>query len=175
MLYLNSKLIGDYNFENILAAACIGNHFGVDPLKIQEAIKEYTPSNNRSQLILKGGLKIIMDAYNANPTSMQAALKNFSKIKHPHKTLILGDMLELGAHSEKEHQRMADFIKNETFNLVCLVGPCFSGTDAGPKAKKFESTELLADYLEQHSPLENQFILIKGSRGMQLEKILEKL
>jgi len=174
-LYLKSKLIGSYNTENVLAAARIGLHFDVDPLDIQKAVESYQPGNNRSQLMQVRNNQIIMDAYNANPTSMQAALKNFSKIKHPHKTLILGDMLELGAHSEKEHQRMADFIKNETFNLVCLVGPCFSGTDAGPKAKKFESTELLADYLEQHSPLENQFILIKGSRGMQLEKILEKL
>lgn len=80
MLYLNSNLIGDFNFENILAAACIGNHFGVDPIKIQQAIKAYHPTNNRSQLINKGDIKIIMDAYNANPTSMKASIKAFSTI-----------------------------------------------------------------------------------------------
>lgn len=173
-LYLKSKLVGNYNFENLLAAACIGKYFEVDPLLIQKAIAEYAPSNNRSQLIQKTKNTIIMDAYNANPTSMMAALTNFATIRHESKCLILGDMLELGASSDEEHQRIVDFIEEQSFSDVFLVGPKFMNTIGQTQKKKFNQVELLSNYLKTHS-IENKLILIKGSRGIHLEKILELL
>ncbi|MEL7585590.1 MAG: UDP-N-acetylmuramoyl-tripeptide--D-alanyl-D-alanine ligase [Prolixibacteraceae bacterium] len=173
-LYLKSKLIGGYNFENILASARIGMYFNIDPVAIQRAIESYTPDNNRSQLIEKGTNRIIMDAYNANPTSMTAALKNFAGIVHPKKTLILGDMLELGDHAAEEHQKIADLVRQENFMQIYLVGHHFAAVDAGT-AGKFADSELLAGYLAKQPPLADHLILIKGSRGIRLEKILEKL
>lgn len=173
-LYLKSKLIGNYNFENLLAAACVGKYFDVDPLKIQEALNEYTPSNNRSQLIRREKNTIIMDAYNANPTSMMMALTNFANIQNNQKCVILGDMLELGEASEQEHQKIADFVELQDFTEVFLVGPRFKMTVTGNKKKKFDNAELLSNYLKTQ-PIENKLILIKGSRGIHLEKILELL
>ena len=173
-LYLKSKLVGDYNFENLLAAACVGKYFEVDPLLIQEAIAEYSPSNNRSQLIQKAKNTIIMDAYNANPTSMMAALTNFAGIRHENKCIILGDMLELGTVSAEEHQKITDFIEEQKFSEVYLVGPQFKNTIDRTQKKKFEQVELLSNYLKTQ-PIENKLILIKGSRGIHLEKILELL
>ncbi len=173
-LYLKSKLIGNYNFENILAAARIGLYFEVDPLKIQKAMEQYTPTNNRSQLITKGSNKIIMDAYNANPTSMMAALKNFEAINQPNKVVILGDMLELGQESREEHQKLADYLNEQKFDSILLVGKDFSATQTGTKTKKFDHVELLSDYLYKQNPLENKLILIKGSRGIKLERVLDQ-
>jgi len=173
-LYLKSKLIGDYNFENLLAAACIGKYFEVDPLLIQKALEEYTPSNNRSQLIRKEKNTIIMDAYNANPTSMMMALANFTNIQNNQKCVILGDMLELGEASDEEHQKIVDFVELQDFSEVYLVGRQFKKTIAGDKKKKFDNAELLSNYLKTQ-PIENKLILIKGSRGIHLEKILELL
>lgn len=173
-LYLKSKLVGDYNFENLLAAACVGKYFEVDPLKIQEALAEYIPANNRSQLIRKEKNTIIMDAYNANPTSMMAALTNFSSIKNDNKCVILGDMLELGEVSEEEHQKIVTYIENQNFSDVFLIGPQFKNTQDRTEKKKFEHVELLSNYLKTQ-PIENKLVLIKGSRGIHLEKILELL
>lgn len=173
-LYLKSKLIGDYNFENLLAAACIGKYFEVDPLQIQKALDEYTPSNNRSQLIRSPKNTVIMDAYNANPTSMMMALSNFVSIDNDQKCLILGDMLELGEVSDVEHQKIVDYIEANIFTEVMLVGPCFKKTTATNKKKKFDTVELLFDHLLTY-PLDNKLILVKGSRGIHLEKILELL
>jgi len=173
-LYIKSNLVGDYNFENILAAVCVGKYFEVDPLKIQETIANYTPSNNRSQLIKKEKNTIIMDAYNANPTSMMAALSNFANIKNENKCLILGDMLELGDASEEEHQKIADYIEEKKFTDVFLIGTQFKNTKFQTQKKKFDQVELLSNYLKTQ-PIENKLILIKGSRGIHLEKILELL
>ena len=173
-LYLKSKLVGEYNFENLLVAACIGKYFEVAPLLIQAAIAEYTPSNNRSQLIQKTKNTIIMDAYNANPTSMMASLTNFAAIRHENKCLVLGDMLELGESSAEEHQRIVDFIEEQNFPEVFLVGPKFMNTINQTQKKKFDKVELLSNYLKTQ-PIENKLILIKGSRGIHLEKILELL
>lgn len=175
-LYLRSKLIGSYNFENILAAACVGKHFGIAPLDIQEAVEQYSPTNNRSQLITKGTNKIIMDAYNANPTSMMASLINFRNIEEDNKTVILGDMLELGEQSPEEHQKIADFLQSLDPLSVFLIGKEFAKTSTtDTKTKKFEHVELLCNYLNQQKPMENNLILIKGSRGIQLEKVLGSL
>jgi len=173
-LYLKSKLVGDYNFENVLAAACVGKYFEIDPLEIQNALAEYTPANNRSQLIAKAKNTIIMDAYNANPTSMLAALNNFANIKHEQKCVILGDMLELGEVSEEEHQKIVDFIDKQRFAETFLVGKHFNNTNSPKEKKKFENVELLSNYLKTQ-PIENKLVLIKGSRGIHLEKILELL
>lgn len=171
-LYLKSKLIGDYNFENLLAAACVGKYFEVDPLLIQKALEEYTPSNNRSQLIKGENNTIIMDAYNANPTSMMMALTNFVGINNDNKCLILGDMLELGEVSDAEHQKIVDFIEANNFSEILLVGPQFEKTLTRQEKKKFNNVELLFTYLQTH-PINNKLILVKGSRGIHLEKILE--
>ncbi|WP_372775750.1 UDP-N-acetylmuramoyl-tripeptide--D-alanyl-D-alanine ligase [Mangrovibacterium sp.] len=172
-LYIRSKLLGAYNFENIMAAARVGFHFEIDPLLIQKSIEKYTPTNNRSQLIQRGTNRIIMDAYNANPTSMLAALQNFSTIDHATKLVILGDMLELGEYSTDEHQKIADFLLESHLNTIYLVGSVFCQTKTGTKVKKFESIELLANYLRQQKQMKDSLILIKGSRGIQLEKILD--
>lgn len=172
-LYLKSNLIGNYNMENVLAAARVGVYFEVDALKIQKAVELYKPNNNRSQLIEKGNNKIVMDAYNANPTSMLEALSNFTQIDHTGKVLILGDMLELGEYSNVEHQKIVDYILNNPFTEIYLVGKCFGKTQSGSKIKKFENTELLYDYLYQQKKMNNKLILIKGSRGIHLEQILD--
>lgn len=173
-LYLNSNLIGDYNFENILAAACIGDFFKVDPLKIQQAIKNYVPRNNRSQLITGDNLRIIMDAYNANPTSMQASIKSFVANNQGDNYLILGDMLELGSYSEKEHTAILELIKNLKIKDLFLVGAEFYKAGQSFGFKRFERVEELIVYLERNK-IKNGNLLIKGSRGIQLEKVLDRL
>ena len=175
-LYLNTLLTGNYNFENILAAACIGNHLGVDPLKIQKALKEYKPTNNRSQLIKKGNLKIIMDAYNANPTSMEASIKSFLSDFTQNKThLILGDMLELGTFAIEEHQKILRLIQNHQSTNVLLTGPVFSQVAINfPAYNVFTNVEDLCSYLAVN-PIKSGAVLVKGSRGIQLEKVLEYL
>jgi UDP-N-acetylmuramoyl-tripeptide--D-alanyl-D-alanine ligase len=174
ILFLNSNLIGDYNFENILAAACIGNHFKVDPLQIQKAIKKYQPKNNRSQLIKKGDLRIIMDAYNANPTSMQVSIKSFVENNEGKKYLILGDMLELGGYSIKEHKNILELISSLKIDDAFLVGQEFFETGQQFRFKTFRTVADLKLYLEKNR-IKNGNLLIKGSRGIQLEKVLDSL
>lgn len=174
VLYLNTNLIGDYNAENILAAACIGSYFDVDPLKIQKALKEYQPDNNRSQLITKGDLRIILDAYNANPTSMQASIKSFIADNEGKKYLILGDMLELGEYAKKEHSEILELLSASELNDVFLVGSVFSKIAHNSNFRTFENVAGLISFLQKKA-IKNGNILIKGSRGIQLEKVLEYL
>lgn len=174
VLYLNTNLIGNYNAENILAASCIANYFDVDPLKIQKALKEYQPDNNRSQLITRGELRIIMDAYNANPTSMQASIQSFISGNEGKKYLILGDMLELGDYSDKEHAAILELISASTVEDVYLVGTVFSKIAKESNFKTFENVSGLISFFEKKA-IKNGNILIKGSRGIQLEKVLEYL
>ncbi|MBN1987317.1 MAG: UDP-N-acetylmuramoyl-tripeptide--D-alanyl-D-alanine ligase [Prolixibacteraceae bacterium] len=173
VLYLNTNLIGDFNFENVLAAACIGNYFQVDPLKIQQAIKNYQPSNIRSQLIDKGDIKLIMDAYNANPTSMQASIQSFlnSNSDLENNYLILGDMLELGSYSVQEHRNILEAIHHLPKKNVFLVGKTFSAVAKSFNRITFADVRQLCDYLTEN-PIKKGNILIKGSRGIQLEKTL---
>ena len=172
VLYLNSNLIGNFNFENILAAACVGNFFKVDPLKIQYAIKNYYPRNIRSQLIKKGDLNIVMDAYNANPTSMKESVTSFLQSYPQNNILILGDMLELGEYAEKEHQKIIDLIKKQKATNIFLVGKIFLSLGEKAKILSFENVEKLSDYLSVNK-IKNGNLLIKGSRGIRLEKILD--
>jgi UDP-N-acetylmuramoyl-tripeptide--D-alanyl-D-alanine ligase len=174
VLYLNTNLTGDYNFENIMAAACIGNYFDVDPLLIQKALKDYYPQNNRSQLINKNGLKIIMDAYNANPTSMQASIKSFLSNVSENSYLILGDMLELGIYSKQEHVAILELLKTYQSTRVLTVGQNFMEVAENYNCQSFLNVGLLCEFLQQ-SPITGGDVLIKGSRGIQLEKALDCL
>ena len=166
---ISSNLIGDYNYTNIAVAVSIGNYFKVKNSKIKEALEEYTPKNNRSEIITTKCNKILLDAYNANPSSMEVALKNFSKIKANSKTVILGDMFELGTESEVEHQKIVDLAISLNFDKLFLVGNLFSV--ANTNHHQFKNFKDLETYLKKN-PLKNQNILIKGSRGMQLERCL---
>jgi UDP-N-acetylmuramoyl-tripeptide--D-alanyl-D-alanine ligase len=167
---IQSNLVGDYNYTNIIAAITIGTYFKVEPLKIKEAIENYVPTNNRSQIIKKESNHIILDAYNANPSSMKVALENFSKIKKEFKTVILGDMFELGEESSKEHQEIVNLADSFSFTNTLYVGAHFY--KAATKNKQFKTFEALKKFMTIY-PIENQSILIKGSRGMQLERALD--
>lgn len=167
---IQSNLIGKYNYTNIAAAITIGEYFKVSETAIKEAIESYVPTNNRSQLIQTKNNTIILDAYNANPSSMQVALENFEALKAVSKVLILGDMFELGNESVPEHQAIADLVSALNFKEAFFVGENFYHTKTNkPKFKTYQDLE---DFLKKN-PLENQSILIKGSRGMRLERILE--
>lgn len=174
ILYIKTYLTGQYNFENLMAAACIGNFFKVDLLKIQEALINYRPKNNRSQLIEKNGLQIIMDAYNANPTSMQASIESFVATFSNPRFLILGDMLELGEHSLKEHISILLQTKKHHFEAVFLVGPVFKEAAQDFHFITFLNSAALCSYLVSN-PITEGAVLIKGSRGIQLEKVLDFL
>ncbi|MGE0018183.1 MAG: UDP-N-acetylmuramoyl-tripeptide--D-alanyl-D-alanine ligase [Draconibacterium sp.] len=171
VLYLNTQLTGNYNFENVLAAACIGNYFMVDPLEIQKAIKVYQPKNNRSQLIVKNNLRITMDAYNANPTSMQASIKSFMQNASRETNLILGDMLELGEYSRDEHTTILELLKSYPECNVYLVGDIFFEIAGEYDYPVFENADSLCETLKK-TPITNGNVLIKGSRGIHLEKVL---
>ncbi|MFV0290444.1 MAG: UDP-N-acetylmuramoyl-tripeptide--D-alanyl-D-alanine ligase [Mangrovibacterium sp.] len=171
-LYVRTKLIGAYNFENVMAAIAIGLEFQLDPLQIQQSIESYLPSNNRSQLEERGSNKIILDAYNANPTSMQGAIRNLEKIKHSNKIAILGDMLELGEYSETEHQRVVDMLEESDFNDVFLVGNNFFTTTHSSRLKSFKTAMDLNVYLAENVKFNEALILVKGSRGIKLETVL---
>ena len=166
---IESNLIGAYNYTNILAAITIGIHFKLKYTEIKKAIENYIPTNNRSQIIEKESNHIILDAYNANPSSMEVALENFSTLKKASKVVILGDMFELGKQSAAEHQTIVNIADAFCFSQTFYVGAHFYKTQT--KNKQFENFEALEAYLIQNS-LENKSVLIKGSRGMQLERIL---
>lgn len=167
---IGTQLVGAYNFNNIAAAICIGKYFNVSIEKIQQAIKNYVPDNNRSQIIKKGDKEIILDAYNANPSSMKAALDNFSLIPEKSKAVILGDMFEIGATAALEHQNIANYALEKGFKEIFLIGENFNKVEAN-NTKKFKSYEDFKEYLNT-SKLNEKYMLIKGSRGMALERIL---
>ena len=172
LFYISTRLIGGYNFENVLAAAAIGKYFGVDPLLIKKGLEAYVPSNNRSQLINTQSNQIIMDAYNANPSSMQASIHNFVSIDHPSKTLIIGDMLELGDYSSEEHQKIIDMAVTSPINRIFVVGELFNQCNLTDRCTGFKQASELAEFLSLH-PISESLILIKGSRGIGLEKVLD--
>ncbi|MDD7886351.1 UDP-N-acetylmuramoyl-tripeptide--D-alanyl-D-alanine ligase [Flavivirga sp. 57AJ16] len=174
-LEIESQLLGDYNFNNIAAAIAIGHYFKVENKDIKNAIENYTPNNNRSQIIQKDTNKIILDAYNANPTSMRAALLNFEKQLSTKKIAFIGDMFELGKDTNKEHQNITDLAASLNIDQVILIGENFFKTQTKPNTtKQFRSFDDFKDWFGS-SKIENTTILIKGSRGMALERILECL
>jgi UDP-N-acetylmuramoyl-tripeptide--D-alanyl-D-alanine ligase len=164
-----TNLIGSYNLENALAAICVGQHFGVQPSDICSALEKYVPSNNRSQLKKTEQNTLIIDAYNANPTSMIAAIKNFQQYEAPRKAVILGSMKELGSVSEEEHKRLAFIIAEKNFDRVFLIGDEFRV--ANSDYPLFSNAEDFVDYLKE-LPLQGYTVLIKGSRGNHLESIV---
>lgn len=169
-LKIQSNLIGKYNYTNIAVACTIGNYFNISSTKIKEAIESYFPTNNRSQIIEKVANRVILDAYNANPSSMKAALENFNSLKDKYKTVVLGDMFELGNESLKEHQSIVDLASNLNFTNVFLVGEHFYKTNS--TLKIFKDFNSLNRFIK-NNPLKQQSILIKGSRGMRLERLLD--
>ncbi len=168
---ISTNLVGGYNFTNFLASICVGDYFDVPNDKINFALSNYQPSNNRSQVTKTKRNTLIVDCYNANPTSMQSALESFLMIKHSNKLAVLGDMLELGNVSEKEHQNIVNWLNENNIETI-LVGKEFSKIKS--KFKTFESVQQLKDELNLDE-LSNQLILLKGSRGIVLEKLIEEL
>ena len=170
-----TQLTGQYNAYNAAAALTIGLYFKVPFNAIKEAIKEYTPSNNRSQIQKTTNNTLVLDAYNANPTSMSSSIINFSNLNTPlSKVVIIGDMLELGKYSKEEHQNIVDLCSNKGFQNVYLVGHHFKETVTPEGFQKFSKAEDLKDFLTTN-PISNSYILIKGSRGIALEKITDVL
>ncbi len=163
---VQSNMIGAYNLENLLAAITTGLYFGIPAEKINAAIAAYVPENNRSQMKRTANNTLIMDAYNANPTSMEAAICNFHSIEAERKFFLLGDMLELGRESKPEHQRMVDLLVSLHLEGI-LVGREFKAIKT--LFPTYNTTEEALEYLRDH-PLKDALILIKGSRGIQLEK-----
>ncbi len=170
---INTQLIGVYNAENVLAAVTIGNYFGVSNLSIKAGLEKYSPQNNRSQLTITDKNKLVVDAYNANPTSMRAAIINFGQMDVQHKVLILGDMFELGDQSESEHQQIIDLLGKYEFERVILVGARFAATQNTYEC--YQNADELLAYLQTNKDINNSYVLIKGSRGIKLEKILADL
>jgi UDP-N-acetylmuramoyl-tripeptide--D-alanyl-D-alanine ligase len=168
---IKTQLVGDYNFPNVLAAVCIGKHFKVPEEKIKSAIESYTPSNSRSQLVEKGTNKIILDAYNANPSSMKLAIENFGRLHASNKILMLGGMAELGEESLQEHQMIIDLIKQYQWKEVILVGGDF--LKLTHPFKQFRDSPEAKKWLQSQNH-EHVYYLIKGSRSMRMEKVLEQ-
>lgn len=171
---MTSNLTGAYNFSNLNAAVAMGVFFELSPEQIQQGIASYTPTNNRSQWKTTGKNRLLLDAYNANPSSMAAALKAFSSSNNAGKVVILGDMLELGEYSTAEHQSIVDQLENLHFENVYLVGPCFKSTNYPKKFNVFKTTAEVSSALHEHN-LEGKTILLKGSRGIALEQLLDQL
>ncbi len=167
---IKTQLVGEYNLPNILAAIAVGKTFKVDDAMIRDALESYSPSNSRSQLIEKNSNKIILDAYNANPSSMKAAIENFANMPGSKKVLILGGMMELGAESLAEHEKLVGLIRKNNWHHIALVGKDFK--DLPDHFLHFNNVaEAQNWYREQR--FENAQILIKGSRSMQMEKVLD--
>ncbi len=172
---LETKLIGKYNFENIATALCIGQYFRVDPKLAHEAIAKYIPSNMRSQMLQKETNTIILDTYNANPTSMAASIENLAELKADRKVLIIGDMFELEEEAEKEHGLIGTLILEKGFSEVYLCGELMAAAHKElPRAKHFYSKNDLIEDLKQN-PIHHATILVKASRGIGLETILDYL
>lgn len=169
---VHTHLIGEYNLSNALAAVAIGKYFGVKKAKITQAIEDYIPTNNRSQLKKTEKNTLVIDAYNANPTSMNAALQNFKKLDIPNKAVILGDMRELGDDAASEHQAIVDLVASSDIRDAFFIGENFSKTNT--ELSRFETLDAFLEYLKEN-PLIDRNILIKGSRGIQLEKCVDLL
>ena len=167
-----SNIYGEYNFENISIAIAIGDYFKINLKLIKQGVESFTPENNRSQIINKGNNIIILDAYNANPTSVNLAIKSFNNIKKKNKMIIVGDMLELGQTSDKYHQQTINYLEKLANISIYIVGVNFCKTKYSKRIKSFTSTEELINNISKLN-ISNYSILIKGSRAMQLEKIVK--
>ena len=171
---IHSNLVGTYNFDNVMAAICVGKFFNVPTEKVIAKIESYMPSNNRSQVMQLGSNQLILDAYNANPSSMKMAIENFAGLNAFKKIVILGDMFELGDESRTEHEAILELLKKYKFSDVLLIGPRFSEVTYGTDFRCFSSTQEAHDWLVVH-PITHASVLVKGSRGMKLETLLPVL
>jgi UDP-N-acetylmuramoyl-tripeptide--D-alanyl-D-alanine ligase len=163
-------MLGEYNFTNIISALTIAKYFDVDVLEASQKIQDYTPTNNRSQIKKIGDNTIILDAYNANPTSMKAAIESFDKMNGDNKTLILGDMFELGSAEQEEHQSIVSLCEKLGFKNVFLCGKAFEKTTS--EYQKFNNIEELKKNF-QINTYTDTLILVKGSRSMKLETLFD--
>jgi UDP-N-acetylmuramoyl-tripeptide--D-alanyl-D-alanine ligase len=172
---LKTHIIGRYNFENIQAAVCIGHFFGVSDEQIIQAIENYKPTNNRSQVLKTQKNTLILDMYNANPTSMRAAISEFQSSDLTHKVVILGDMKELGEYTEKEHKTILDLFERELFSrLICIGKEFIKFSEKYPKIDFYPTTEVALEQIVLN-PITNSHVLLKGSRSMKLEILLTEL
>ena len=169
---VQTHLIGAYNIYNLLAAVAVGINFDVDRKQICEALENYVPTNNRSMFVETAHNRLVVDAYNANPSSMMAALENFSYMEAPRKMLILGDMRELGATSKEEHQRIVDYIDTMQVDQVWLVGQEFASVNR--RYRSFSDVETVKQEIAEHQP-DDYLILIKGSNSTRLYQLPELL
>ncbi len=170
---ISTQITGGYNFENMAAALCIGKYFGVAETDANQAISEYVPGNMRSQIVRKGTNTIILDAYNANPSSMQAAIENLASMNAEKKVAIVGDMFELEDEAEGEHRSLGNLLKEKNFEAVYLCGKLSRfAKEEFPLSNYFEKKELLIEELKKN-PIEQATVLIKASRGIGLETVLE--
>jgi UDP-N-acetylmuramoyl-tripeptide--D-alanyl-D-alanine ligase len=167
---IETQLIGGYNLPNVLAAIAIGKHFGVPDEKIKKAIEDYHPDNSRSQLLEKDGNRIILDAYNANPSSMKLAVENLAGMKGSKKILILGGMMELGEESRQEHEMLVKYIEKFHWEAVVLVGEGFKGI-----GEQFLHCKDAMEAKSLYQQIKNTgaLVLLKGSRSMQMEKVID--
>jgi UDP-N-acetylmuramoyl-tripeptide--D-alanyl-D-alanine ligase len=173
LVEVQTKLFGSHNFNNIMTAIALGVYFKVPARKIKSALENYTPSNNRSQLIQRGSTTILLDAYNANPSSMEPALRSLRDLPAKHRVAIMGDMLELGHDSLKEHQNILRFAAKQQFDRIVVVGSEFGQTDfARYGALHFPDNAAAKTWFAAQN-FDDTLILIKGSRGIRLEKLLE--
>lgn len=172
---ISTNLVGSYNADNVIAAIAVGSRFGVSLEDAAKAIEAYVPSNNRSQMTKTGRNVLIVDAYNANPSSMDVALKNLSSVVAERKAVMLGDMLELGADSQSLHREVVEKLLVMDLSLICLVGKEFAAASAGIDGILcFETSDALAQWLKEN-PLDGATALIKGSRGTKMEKVIPML
>jgi UDP-N-acetylmuramoyl-tripeptide--D-alanyl-D-alanine ligase len=169
---VQTHLVGGYNAENVLAAVTIGHYFQISDKEIIAGLENYLPKNNRSQLVVSEKNTLIVDAYNANPSSMSVAIQNFAQIEAGKKLLILGDMLELGEESKSEHQNIIALLQSLGLTEILLVGAYFKSAESDFRA--FDNVDQLIEYLKD-KPVENNWVLIKGSRGIKLEKTIASL
>lgn len=170
---VKTQITGKYNFINCLAAVCIGHYFHVDEKDINEALSSYVPAMNRSQMVKTKTNSLLLDAYNANPNSMKAAIENFAEYQADNKWLLLGDMFELGEYSKSEHQTIIDLLVSKKLTQVILVGNEFAALENNP-FKTFKTTAECLDHIKNNK-IENATVLIKGSRGMKMETLQEAL
>jgi len=168
-----SNLYGDYNFENLMLAACIGHYMGMDAERIRKGLELYEPGNNRSQFIKQANQQIILDAYNANPASMNKAILQFSTYPAKRKIAIFGDMFELGKSETEAHQKIAALAESQAFDLLILIGKAFDKVHTQLSTRKFLDIESCIKWLRANPFNGKNTILIKGSRGMQLEQLIE--
>ena len=183
LVLVQTSLVGSYNADNVMAAIAVGRHFGISLKEAALAIESYVPSNNRSQMMRTEKNRLIVDAYNANPTSMTAALDNFASVSAPSKVALLGDMLELGTESVAEHVAIAKKALSLGLSKVCFVGAEFGKAlqiikkeqeELCDAAMHFDSSDSLKSYLDAN-PLEDALVLVKGSRGTRMEKTISSL